>query len=297
MDVVIPYVDTAKPRWRELCDEYRIKEGLGPLGGAYARDYGTLKYLLRSIEKNLSGAERVFLVVQDEDQVPDWIKNVEVVYHRDYIPTEFLPTFNPHLIEAFYPFIENLGNNYLNVDDDMFFINWVEPERYFRGGLPVMPNLTIDGRSYLEGYGPGFGVNLDNGLLIERTYGEPNKIYFPPHFPAPHVKRFDSMTLFKNLEYIKASFSMSRFSHPGNIAVLEMMANVVKRCGKYYADNTCINGWFYTQISETTDFRRFEDARVVCFNDLDEIENFELVKKNFTDFLERKFPDPSRYEK
>lgn len=297
IDIVIPYVDNTREKWRKLYEEYAEKEGVFH-GPSDARDYGTLKYLFRSIEKNCQWVNNVFLVVQDEDQVPEWVnKNeVKIVYHRDYIPKELLPTFSPYNIEGFYSCIDGLEERYVDVNDDMFFINTIPVEKYFNNGLPVMDNTTINGATYLEGYGPEFGESIDQGVKIERKYGGPDALYFPYHFPAPHLKSVERKILEENYDEIIKTQSASHIRTTKQIALRETLGNITKRLGKYILDSSCLNGLWYTQIYDGEDFSAYDNAMVVCFNDAD-IVDFESMRENLISYFEKHFPNKSRYEK
>ena len=99
MDAVITYVNGLDPVWRESYETYVG----GSSAGKRYRDWGTLKYLLRGIERHLPFIRNVYLVVSGESQVPEWVdrSDLKVVLHRDIIPERFLPVFSPPPIEMF----------------------------------------------------------------------------------------------------------------------------------------------------------------------------------------------------
>ncbi|MGN1225784.1 MAG: stealth family protein [Candidatus Cryptobacteroides sp.] len=118
MDIVITYVNGLDPEW--LADYAKYTDI--PVMTKRFRDWGTLPYLLRGIEQNLPFVENVFLVLAAESQVPQWLNKdtVKVVYHRDFVPQEYLPTFNSNSIESFLHCIPGLGERFLYFNDDMF---------------------------------------------------------------------------------------------------------------------------------------------------------------------------------
>ena len=298
IDIVIPYVDGSRPQWIDRCNEWREKEGKGPLPPGYARDYGTLKYTFRAIENNAPWVRKVFLVVQDQDQVPEWVNRdeVNVVLHEEYIPKELLPTFTPHVIEGFYPFIKGLASKYVNLNDDMFFLRPIPEDYFFRNGLPVMTDSRVHGDSYLEGYGPGFGECLDQGLKIERRYGEQNVIFFPYHFPGGHLKELDKKIISENHDEIMDSFRTSHFRSTDQIALCAMCSNITRRLGKCVYDNSNIAGLRYVQMKDGQHFDEFKRTTIACFNDNDNIKNWKMVRANLDRFLFLRFPSPSKYE-
>ena len=131
MDVVITYVDGSDPSWQK---EYSEAVGGAVLAKRY-RDWGTLKYLLRGIEKHIPSAENVFLLVSGNSQVPGWVdrNQVKVALHREIIPERFLPTFNSTTIEMYMHKIPGLGEKFLYFNDDMFPVMDCSEEDFFVG--------------------------------------------------------------------------------------------------------------------------------------------------------------------
>lgn len=131
MDAVITYVDSNDPQWQQQYAEYQGSD----LITKRFRDWGTLRYLLRAIEKNLPFIRTVHLVVSAPGQVPEWISpKVHVVFHRDIIPSEYLPAFSSRTIELFLHRIPGLDEEYLYFNDDMFPLLPCSPDDFFDEG-------------------------------------------------------------------------------------------------------------------------------------------------------------------
>jgi hypothetical protein len=132
MDIVITYVNGLDPVWQE---SYRSCVG-DSINTKHFRDWGTLKYLLRGIERNLPFVRNVYLVVSGESQVPEWAdrENLKVVLHRDIIPERFLPVFNSASIEIFLNRIPGLDREFIYFNDDIFPLRDCRPEDFFREG-------------------------------------------------------------------------------------------------------------------------------------------------------------------
>ena len=135
MDLVLAYVDGNDPQWQA---DYAAFVGGKPLQKRF-RDWGTLPYLLRGIQRNLPFIERVFLVVARESQVPAWLdpETVRVVLHRDFIPEEYLPLFNASSLELFLPRIPDLGERFLYFNDDIFPLLPLQEDDFFVDGKPA----------------------------------------------------------------------------------------------------------------------------------------------------------------
>ncbi|MBR1926777.1 MAG: hypothetical protein IJ840_03360 [Bacteroidales bacterium] len=137
MDIVITYVNGLDPVWQA---EYAAHTPDGKILAKRYRDWGTLRYLLRGIERHMPFVENVFLLVSGESQVPGWLdrSTVRVVLHKEVIPSRFLLTFNSTTIEMFMHGISGLGEEFLYFNDDMFPVRDCEPEDFFRGGKAVI---------------------------------------------------------------------------------------------------------------------------------------------------------------
>lgn len=136
MDAVITYVDGNDPLWQQ---DYRTVTRQPALSKRY-RDWGTLPFLLRGIQRHMPFIERVFLVVARESQVPAWVDRtrLHVVLHADIIPAAFLPTFNSTTIEMFLHRIPGLAEEYLYFNDDMFPVKDAVPADFFPEGIPTI---------------------------------------------------------------------------------------------------------------------------------------------------------------
>ena len=151
IDFVITWVDGNDPRWQK---EKRKYEPIGDDSGNTAdryRDWGCLKYFFRGVEKYATWVNKVFFITCG--QKPDWLntehKKLVCVTHNDFIPKEHLPTFNSNAIQVNLHRINDLSENFVLFDDDVFIINKVRPVDFFYHGLPcnsavMSPIITTD---------------------------------------------------------------------------------------------------------------------------------------------------------
>ena len=186
MDAVILYVNQEDPIWLE---SYKKHVGGRPLVNRY-RDWGTLPYLFRGIEKYLPFVEKVHLVVSSESQVPSWVnrEEVHVVLHKDIIPEKYLPAWNSCTIELFIPFIEGLAEEFLYFNDDFFVVNPCTPDLFFKNGRPQMQYKE---RSIKECDNTFRRQCLasTNAARSALNIPESDEIYLRlPHWPAPLKK-------------------------------------------------------------------------------------------------------------
>ncbi|MBQ6560065.1 MAG: Stealth CR1 domain-containing protein [Erysipelotrichaceae bacterium] len=171
IDVVIPWVDGSDPEWIAKKAKY-TKEALKTDDRPIRyRDWEELVYIFRGIETNIPWVRKVFLIT--EGHVPSWLneecKKLVHVKHSDYIPKEYLPTFSSHPIELNMHRIEGLSERFIYFNDDMFVLQPLKEEMFFKEGRPVYPAIlhapTSDDRSDVMPY-----VYLNNNLVINRHF-------------------------------------------------------------------------------------------------------------------------------
>ncbi len=104
-------------------------------------DNGLLKYWFRAVEQFAPWVNRIFFITCG--QKPDWLDEsnpkLRLVNHKDYIPSDYLPTFQSNTIELNLHRIPDLSEQFVLFNDDTFLLRPVEPEFFFRKGLPVLP--------------------------------------------------------------------------------------------------------------------------------------------------------------
>lgn len=136
--VLLPYVDGGDPLWRE---------DLERAGGAFQaerfRDWGMLRYVVRSYAVNMLWAD-VALVVARESQVPEWWSG-KTVYHRDFIPGRYLPCFNVNTIEDYLWAIDGLPDKIVYTNDDILAMRPMSGPMFFDGDRPRVNVGESDG--------------------------------------------------------------------------------------------------------------------------------------------------------
>lgn len=136
MDAVITYVNGLDPEWQKQYKDITQS----PVMTKRYRDWGFLPYLLRGIEQYMPFINKVFLVVSSESQVPKWVNRERlcVVFHKEIIPEQFLPTFNSTTIELFLHRIPNLSEKFIYFNDDIFPVAPMSEDIFFQQGKIVM---------------------------------------------------------------------------------------------------------------------------------------------------------------
>jgi hypothetical protein len=140
IDFVITWVDMDDPKWKAEFSKYSGKKDNEKNGVSDARfrDYGFLKYWFRGVEKFAPWVRKIHFVTSG--QKPEWLDEnnpkINLVNHKDYIPAEFLPTYNSVVIERYLHKIPDLAEHFVYFNDDFYIINNISTERFFKNGVP-----------------------------------------------------------------------------------------------------------------------------------------------------------------
>lgn len=140
IDFVITWVDMNDPKWKADFSKYsgRKENTKNGVSEARFRDNGFLRYWFRGVEKFAPWVRRIHFVTSG--QKPEWLDEsnpkINLVNHKDYIPEEFLPTYNSVVIERYIHRIPGLADHFVYFNDDFYIINTIAPTRFFRNGMP-----------------------------------------------------------------------------------------------------------------------------------------------------------------
>ena len=140
IDFVITWVDMNDPKWQAKFSKYSQNKNNTKNGVSKARfrDNGFLKYWFRGVETFAPWVRKVHFVT--DGQKPEWLDannpKIHLVNHADFIPAQFLPTYNSVVIERYIHKIPGLSEHFVYFNDDFYLINHVATERFFQNGLP-----------------------------------------------------------------------------------------------------------------------------------------------------------------
>lgn len=160
IDLVIPMVFPEDTQWQE---EYSRHKGNGPGAVKHVRyrSWGTEELLVRCCLKYMPWLRRIHLLLASPSQVRGWMTptpappegeptpappegrgsttgrpSVHLVFHREFIPEEFLPCFSSPCIEMFLHRIPGLAERFIYANDDMFPLSPLSPDDFFLEGRP-----------------------------------------------------------------------------------------------------------------------------------------------------------------
>lgn len=198
IDFVLAWVDGSDKEWQKEKAKY-CKEGIpGDNREERYRDWDILKFWFRGVEKYAPWVNKIFFVTWGH--LPPWldIKNpkLEIVNHMDYIPGQFLPTFNSHTIELNFHRIKGLSEHFVYFNDDFFIINHVKQDDFFVNRTPkdmlalqpVVANVDNPVMPY---------IYLNNSMLLAKHFDKRSNIKKQPgsyfHIGYPFMYFFYNM--------------------------------------------------------------------------------------------------------
>ncbi len=137
IDFVVTWLDSSDPQWQEQYEYYK-SGSKGDKNKARFREMNIFNYWFRAVVKYAPWVNKVFLITNGK--FPDWINKdnpkLVLVKHEDYIPKEFLPTFNSCTIELHFHRIKGLSEQFVYFNDDIMLNGPVTQNYFFNNGLP-----------------------------------------------------------------------------------------------------------------------------------------------------------------
>ena len=328
IDFVITWVDGNDSAWRKERERFS-PAALRVDDDCRYRDWETLKYWFRGIEKFAPWVNRIHFVTCGH--YPEWLDTthpkLRLVRHEEFIPKEYLPTFNSNVIEFHLHKIKDLAEQFVYFNDDTFLLDQVSPERFFRKGLPCdTGGFQIYNRKGMFGTSIYLAIQLINDHFNKRdTVGRAFSKWFHPSIPYWSFRNLLSFTV-KTREFcgffdhhlaqgfLKKTFeevwagcgedlrrtSANRFRSYGDVAfwLVRYWQLASDRFSRY---NVNTDGVYFnvreSDIAEVAACIREQRKRIICLNDTDDTAGFERLKKEVLDAFEAILPEKSGFER
>ena len=288
IDIVIPWVNPNDELWQQDYCYWKDKE-TGEKNPCRFRDLETFNYWFRSIEKNCTWYRYIFLILSNPSQIPSWLNTdhpkLKIVYHKDFIPANELPTFNSSVINCYIPFIEELSNHYILFNDDMFAVKPIKEEMFFIDDC-VVGTYINDCNNKAPDY---WSNNLRNGYNIFKKYTDSNICYRPDHGSLPNLKNVNLFVWDKTRKDLENCLTNSKFRTSKNITDWIFW-------GFNYLVKKVKQGRSITQYYNRID-KFNSNKEIFCFNDNETIKDFNGFKNSVIKFLQTNFPNKSEFEK
>ena len=326
IDFVLTWVDGADREWQAERCKYNPAKGADDSAARY-RDWENLQYWFRGVEKFAPWVNRIYFVTCGH--VPSWLNKahpkLKLIRHSDYMNPEYLPTFNINSIELNFHRIPELSDQFVYFNDDMFLLNAVMEEDFFKNGLPrdccietalvqddirnpfasiLMNDAALVNMHYAKSqvikkhwkkwFSPAYGkMALRNLLML--PYREFSSFKYT-HLPSAFLKSTYEQ-LWKEEEEILDEVCRNRFrtSFDVNQYVMKYWQYME---GKFVPQSPYI-GRFYTiglhdkQIHSAI---RGQQYKMICINDTSDVGDFEKQKRRIIESFESILPEKSSFE-
>lgn len=291
MDIVITYVNGLDPEWQKDYEKHTNT----PILEKRFRDWGTLKYLMRGIEKNMPFIRKVHLVVARESQVPEWVNRneVNIVLHKDIIPAKHLPTFNCNPIEMHLHRIEGLAEEYIYFNDDIFPLKPCKATDFF-----------VDGRATLGMSRHLFALNMfkkicrNSNRIARKAIGLKPSVCFlrPQHICTPMLKsqceelyQKVETEIISSLTKTRSSNNLNQYMFLDYMYLRGMLIN--KRMSKKH---------FSLGVASEDKIRKYiqnPKHSLVCINDVQmSEESYNEIRRTLLNTFEQVLPEKSKFE-
>lgn len=327
IDFVVTWVNMDDPEWQNEFSKYsgnkdNTKNGVSK---ARFRDYGFLKYWFRGVEKFAPWVRKIHFVTSG--QKPDWLDEsnpkIHLVSHKDFIPAEFLPTYNSVVIERYMYRIPGLAEHFVYFNDDFFIINNINPERFFRNGLPCDIAVFTYNPSWSQWY-----VRIKNNIRLINRHFDKKEVMKRWHDKWFH-KSYGSRARWNYLLHFYNKFITLRVPHNAQPYLKSTFEEVWAEEGEELT-RTSVNrfralddytpelfriwqickGNFepYNTYSDTKMFPLMVKSKkavkaiyeqaysLICLNDNVHIRNYDIVMQNLHDAFQSILPEKSSFE-
>ena len=292
MDIVITYVNGLDPEWQKDYEKHTNT----PILEKRFRDWGTLKYLMRGIEKNMPFIRKVHLVVASESQVPEWINRneVNIVLHKDIIPAEHLPTFNCNPIEMHLHRIKGLDEEYIYFNDDIFPLKPCKATDFFIDG-----RATLGMSKHLLACNMFKKICRNSNRIARKAIGLKPSVCFlrPQHICTPMLKsqckeiyQKVETEIISSLTKTRSSNNLNQYMFLDYMYLRGMLIN--KRMSKKH---------FSLGVASEDKIRKYivnPKHSLVCINDVQmSEESYNEIRRTLLNTFEQVLPEKSKFER
>lgn len=329
IDFVITWVDDTDVSWQNEKAKYTSEPNTDDKVERY-RNWELLRYWFRGVEKYAPWVRKIHFVTCGH--VPNWLNTehpkIHVVKHEDYIPKEYLPTFNSNVIEIYLHKINDLSDEFVYFNDDMFLLNKISPTYFFvdekpcdilafqpvvaNPSNPVMSHLYMNNSLVLSKYfdkrenvkkqpfkyfnmkypAMYFGYNLLE-LAFPKYTG-----FFSAHGPMPFRKETFEQ-LWEREESAFKKMSSHRFRSKDDLTPY-LFREWQKLSGHFQPQNVLRSLGYYEISNNTEEISRAitkQKKKIICINDAGSNLDFDRIKKELHMTFDKVFAEVSSFER
>ncbi len=327
IDFVLLWVDGSDPEWVAQKNEYSpVKEGFENVANRF-RDWDNLQYWFRGVEKFAPWVNNIYFITWGH--LPKWLNTdhpkLKIIKHSDFIPEQYLPTFNSDTIETNLFRLKELSETFVLFNDDFFLIDSVQPGDFFKNGFPCdsfVENLIAPVGRFGITHTKVVMTDIINahfnkrevhrrfrGKIYNSRYGKQNLItlyflpfgYFTgfrnPHIAQSHLKSTFSEIWEKEADALDKSCK-NRFR--GTDDVSHWLMRYWNLCsGKFEPRRISFGRYFEAGAHNDAlcAYIREHRGKTVCINDMPGDYSFEKARDEINAALREILPEPSSFER
>jgi hypothetical protein len=331
IDVVIPWVDGSDPEWQKNKQYYeKLQNQVDESDTNYRfESWDNLNYLFRAIEKFMPWVNSIFLITCG--QIPSFLKRdhpkLNIVFHKDYIPEEYLPTYNSNTIEMNLFRINKLSENFILFNDDLFPLQHIDEDYYFQNNVPcdeaieaiIMPNVSssaigryylindmriinrhfhkreVQSKNYNKWFTDVYGELLQRNIWMKPWYDFAG--FRNAHMAAPYKK--STMKKIWHLEYETLDrASRNHFRNYNDIT--HFVVRYWQLCeGNFIPRRTLGKSFTVTMnnYEEVASVIEKQSEFMISTNEICTTNDFSVIKDRINDAFEKILPDKCSFEK
>lgn len=328
IDIILPWVDGEDPAWLAERKQYAQNR---KLPATRYESWDNLQYIFRAIEQNMPWVNQVFFVTWGH--LPSWLnmeyEKLRVVRHEEYIPHEYLPTFNSNVIEMNYHRIEDLSENFILFNDDLIPLQPISEEYYFKNELPceeavethfvlkegenqeISPwwnysnvnNMIIINRhfnkmqvikdNYDKWFNPVYGDRMKHNIAMYYWHDFESFVY--PHEATPMKK-----SVLKKI-WEEESAALDRACHNrfrSSSDITQRLITLWQICSGKFVPHKFKGKFFLAEkknLPEILDAIRMRKYPIICLNERFS-EGFPVLRNEVNAVLQELYPHKSRFE-
>ena len=330
IDIVLPWVDEKELTWQN--SKKRFDEGKGlEASNLRFQCWDNLHLWFRAIETCMPWVNKIFLITCGHTPAFLDLNNpkVRLVTHDEYIPKEYLPTFNSNTIEMNIHRIEDLSENFILFSDDVFPLRSIHEEYFFKDDMvcdEAVENIItttsfgavsratryaqvnnmfiinkyfkkkeVQAKNWDKWYCEDYGDRLERTKACAYWYDFPG--FYDPHM-ANAMKKSTLAHLWELEPDAMDAGSRDRFR--GAADVTQYLIRYWQLCtGDFWPRRTQGKVYFptinsYKEVVDAIDNRSYQ---MISFNENCTPEEFEIMKSEINASLERLFHNRSSFEK
>lgn len=332
IDIIIPWVDGSDPEWQAERAKYFSCLQIDSNANSIIRyqSWDNLHYWFRAIEKFMPWVNTVFFITYGH--VPTFLNTehpkLRIVKHSDYIPKEYLPTFNSNTIEMNYHRISDLSENFVLFNDDVFPLQPIDETYYFRNNMvcdeavesPIMPvdigdlsrwactvkannillinkhfkKKDVQKKNFWKWYYPGYGELLKRNLGLRYWYNFAG--FHDPHL-AVALKKSTLEELWKIEKDLLDLASENKFRAETDVS--QCLVRYWQLCKGEFAPRKTLGKSYSVRIDNYKSIAKEieqQKKQMISLNESCTEDEFKVIKEAINGAFEKILPEKSSFE-